>query len=950
MKRILTGLAALAALLFMNEVQSQVTLLPAFVTQNDTVEVIFDATQGNGALVGVNQVYAHTGVITNLSGSLANWRYVQGNWGQVDPKVAMTNLGNNLHSIKYHINTFYNVPANETVTHLAFVFRNADGSLVGRTLSGGDIYAPVFSGGFQAAIAQPDEFEIHESDDTINIMAQSSGNAELTLFLNGTQLTQDPDTNELSFELDLGAYPTGRYDIILRAVNQGNFYYDTVSLVSRPAGANINYDTTGYEEGLTVLNDSTIALKLRAPHKEYVYVIGDFNNWEIRPEYEMYKNPDGQHFWQVITGLDPNTEYGFQYWVGEESIIIADPYSEKILDPWNDQYIPNSVYPNLKPYPAGKTLFRVGTFTINKPSYQWQNDTGYKKPAPEELVIYELLIRDFGPPTGNNHTYKYIMNHLDYLDSLGVNAIELMPVMEFDGNNSWGYDPIFFFAPDKYYGPAENLKALIDSAHGRGMAVIFDIAMNHAFWGCPLVRLYYDPYTGPWGQPTAQNPWFNEVPRHDFNVGYDFNHESDATKYFVDRVFKHWVKEYHIDGYRVDLSKGFTQKNTLGNVGAWGQYDQSRINILQRIKNAVEAVDSSAIMILEHFANDSEEIELSDRGFLLWGNENHEYNEATMGYSSNFSRIYYKNRNWNENLLVGYMESHDEERLMFKNLQYGGSSGNYSTKDLSTALDRNEMAAAFFYTVPGPKMLWQFGERGYDYSINRCTDGTIDPNCRLSPKPPHWNYLQDPDRRDLFMHTANLIELRKEFPNVFQTNNVNADLYNIVKSIILETNDSNAVILGNFGLTANQVSETFPHAGWWYDFNTGDSMMVAGTFDSTFAPGEYHIWLDFKTERAYNNVDLPEWQAAGQQFEVYPNPVGSGSVISWTGELKEALELRVYSPEGRLVAEKNLNKSEPEIAQKSIKMEPILRNLRSGIYLLEIRSAGSNATIQFVLP
>ena len=69
------------------------------------------------------------------------------------------------------------------------------------------------------------------------------------------------------------------------------------------------------------------------------------------------------------------------------------------------------------------------------------------------------------------------------------------------------------------------------------------------------------------------------------------------------------------------------------------------------------------------------------------------------------------------------MESHDEERLMYKNIQFGNSSGSYNVKDLNTALKRVEMCGAFLFTIPGPKMFWEFGELGYDYSINTCTNG-----------------------------------------------------------------------------------------------------------------------------------------------------------------------------------------------------------------------------------
>lgn len=930
--------------------RSQVTLMPTFATQNDTVEVIFDASQGNAALVGVSPVYAHTGVITNLSGSLAGWRHVQGNWGQADPKVEMTDLGNNLHSIKYHINSFYGVPANETVSHLAFVFRNADGSIVGRTATGGDIYASISQGGFQALIQQPSTFMIYGSSDTVSIVAQTSANADLDIFLNGAPLIQAIDTNEISFELELSAYSADRYEIVFRAVDQGVFYYDTVPFVLR-TGPKIAFDTASYEEGLTILNDSTIALKLRAPFKDYTYVIGDFNNWEVSPEYEMFKSPDGKFYWQLITGLDPNTEYAFQYYVGgEEALRIADPYAEKILDPWNDRFIPQSVYPNLKPYPTGKTLNRVGTFIINKPQYQWQNDNNYTRPASEELVVYELLIRDFGylNTLVPKETYKHVIERLDYLDSLGVNAIELMPIMEFEGNNSWGYDPIFFMAADKYYGTEEDLKALIDSAHGRGMAVLFDIAMNHAFGGCPLVQLYFDASAGQYGQPTAQSPWFNEVPKHDFNVGYDFNHNSDATKYFVKRVFQHWVKEFHIDGYRVDLSKGFTQKNTLGDVAALAQYDQGRINILQRIKNDVEEVDSNAIMILEHFADGNEEQELASRGFLLWGNENHQYSEASMGYTSNLSGIYHGNRGFNTPALVGYMESHDEERLMYKNMEFGNSSGGYSTKDLATSLDRVELAAAFFFTVPGPKMIWQFGELGYDYSINHCPDGTIDPNCRLAPKPVRWDYLREQDRSDLYLQFGNLISLRKSYPNVFQTSDVTPNLGSMLKVLQLKTNDSNAVVIGNFNVIPMSVSEQFPHNGWWYDFNSGDSTLINGDYDSTFAPGQYQIWLDFKTQREYNNVDLVELQKEEPTISVYPNPVTASSFIEWSGKMPKELQLQVWSPDGRKLAFKRYYSV--DLASNRMSIGELVSELPQGVYFLELTSGESKSVIPFVAP
>lgn len=120
----------------------------------------------------------------------------------------------------------------------------------------------------------------------------------------------------------------------------------------------------------------------------------------------------------------------------------------------------------------------------------------------------------------------------------------------------------------------------MDKAHGMGIAVIFDIVLNHQLVSSLLVRMWWDAANN---RPAANSPYFNIEARHPFNVGYDMNHESQATKDFVDRVTSYWITEYKADGFRFDLSKGFTQTNSGTNVGQWSQYDQSRINILTRM-------------------------------------------------------------------------------------------------------------------------------------------------------------------------------------------------------------------------------------------------------------------------------------------------------------------------------------------------------------------------------
>ncbi len=585
---------------------------------------------------------------------------------------------------------------------------------------------------------------------------------------------------------------------------------------------------SGIRDGINYSSDQTkVTLSLLAPGKEQVYVIGDFNNWQTSDEYLMKK--DGEHFWLTISNLSPQQEYVFQYLI-DGNVRVGDPYCEKISDPWDDQYIPESVYPGLIDYPAGKTEGRASVLQTGQTAYDWQT-TSYTIPEKEDLVIYELLIRDFT----DEGTYQAVRGKLDYLQELGVNAIEFMPFSEFEGNSSWGYNPCYYFAPDKAYGTEEDLKELIDACHQRGMIVIQDMVLNHAYGTNPMVMMYWDQSSS---RPAADNPWFNQTsPNTSYSWGYDFNHESSYTKQFVDSVTTYWMTEYKVDGFRFDFTKGFT--NTPGDGSG---YDASRIAILKRIADHVWKVNPEAMVILEHFADNAEEKELTayQDGMLIWGNANYNFNEATMGYHENgksdFSWASGQTRGFSKPGLVAYMESHDEERLMYKNLTWGASQGSYSVKNLSTALSRNALAAAFFFTLTGPKMIWQFGELGYDISI--------DENGRTGEKPVKWNYFDEASRKKLFDVYAAMIRLRDQFP-VFTSGTETLHLSGELKSIQLALGDHHITLIGNFGLTQQTMTVPFQHTGVWYEFFSGGTLTAGSSpVTVTLGPGEYRLYSD----------------------------------------------------------------------------------------------------------
>jgi hypothetical protein len=876
---------------------AQVTLDPFFASQDDTVTVYYNAAEGNGALIGQQQIYAHAGVITTASSGPTDWKYVQGNWGTADPNVAMTNEGNDIHSISFHIPTFYGFPNGTEVLSLAFVFRTADGSIVGRTSAGGDIFVPLYTG-YGAILAAPTEdVFILQTFENLSVAGLASDPSTLSLFVDDSLLASESNATEIAYNLNTQDFGIGKHYIILDASDGNETIRDTSYYVMH-APTVFEAEPAGTKDGVNYLNDSTVILKLTCPIKSFAYVIGDFNQWELDEPFAMKRSLDSSAFWIEISDLVSGEPYRYQFVVDEEMIRIADPYAHLILDPWNDPWIPASSYPNLLPYPTGKTNEAVSVLQTAQSPYNWDQNIAFERPSPTDLRIYELLIRDFS----DARTFQSVIDSLNYLKKLGINAIELMPVNEFEGNNSWGYNPSFYFATDKYYGPSEKLKELVEEAHRNGIAIILDMVLNHSFGQSPLVRLFFDAAEY---KPSENNPWFLQDPAHDFNVGYDLDHESPWTRKFVDDVMRFWVEEYHIDGYRMDLSKGFTSNVTIGNVGLWGQVDSSRIYNLTRMAEQVWQLDSSVYIILEHFADNNEEKELSSRGFMLWGNVNHAFNEATMGYDISLSNAASKNRGWADPHLVSYMESHDEERLMYRNLNYGDAHDDYDTRKPWIALKRMEAAAVYFLSIPGPKMCWQFGEMGYDLSINRCENGSISNDCRLSPKPPRWYYLENSDRKRLFEVYAAMNALREQYP-VFASTDYSLSSLKEVKTIRLNGAEMNAVTACNFGLEAMDQAVTFQHEGTWYEYFTGDSITISGTSETlSMDRGEYRVYTDQRLTppsitAAVADPMLPE-------VLVYPNPTSDNM---WIESDVNISALAMFDLSGRRVqAESGLNGS-----------------------------------------
>lgn len=906
MKKILQSLLWLVLPILL---QAQVvTTNPAFPTLGTSdIEIIFDAAQGNQGLKGyTGTVYAHTGVITDKSANDSEWKSAP-TWGDNSSKYRLTKVSTDKYKLTIpSIATYYtNIPAGEVVKKLAFVFRSIDNTKEGKDVGNADILVAIYPDGLNVSFTSPTSNQSVSAGSNIEFSFSSSITADLSLLVNGNSVKTQSAATSLSHTYTFTA--VGDYTVIAKAQSGSETAEDTL-YVNVPSSVVTEARPAGIVDGINYIDNTTVTLSLFAPLKNKVFVIGDFNDWRQMNTYQMKK--DGDYWWITLTGLTPGELYGFQYLV-DDTLRISDAYTELVLDPWNDSYISSTVFPDLKPYPKDKTSELVSTFQTAKSAYSWEV-TNFTMPAHENMVIYELLLRDFT----DEKTLEAAIAKLDYLQTLGVTAVELMPIQEFDGNLSWGYNPNHYFAPDKAYGTPDMYKKFIDECHKRGMAVIVDVVFNHATGINPFARLYWDSANS---QTAANNPWFNVTAPHPYSVFHDFNHEYAGTRTFFKRVLKYWLEEYKIDGYRLDLTKGFTQNSSNESTAA--NYDQSRIDILTDYYNATKSVKSDVMFILEHFANNDEETVLANAGMYLWRNANNAFSQTAMGFSSDsdFSGLNSTPRRW-----VGYAESHDEERNFYKAKAFGD--GTIKT-DSVTRINRVPLNVAFTTLVPGPKMIWQFGEMGYDISL--------DYNERTGEKPSGLgaalNYLNVPVRKAAYEASSKIISLRKDYPAAFlngtsQLNISTAD-WDAGRRIGLTHTDLNMVVLGNFKASAAiTANPNFPKTGKWYELLTGEELDVTNTSMTINIPaGTVRIYTDRKS----SGIDNP---VSDNTNNVYPT-VTSGKVYVTSGT---ANSVYVYNMQGALV------KASSDVSEIDITDSP------SGVYILKVSSNNGNSVHRIV--
>lgn len=908
-------------ILFSGYTYAQVSLNVGAIEVDQPVTITVDTNSTDSNCNGVTsptKVYIHSGIGDNSD----PWGFnVIGNWGQDDGIGEMSNNGDGTFSITITPQTYYGLTQTQAdnATQIGMVFRNEDGTQELKDDDCNDFIYPI--GSVQIKFTEPlDPIVIINSGDNLSVIAEIIYQGITTV-----QGTFEVYYNDVSVGTGSCGFPSCN-NTITNITESG-----IVKFVGTPPGSTETGEASfqvivaptvveqalpaGLEDGINY-NDSDptkATLVIDAPNKDFIYVAGSFNNWIESSSYLMKKNTTGTKFWLELSGLTSGEIYSYQYWVyalnpvldSPQLVKTADPYSTLVLSPFDDPWISDSTFPNLTTtyaYPAGQER-EVTVLQTNQTPYNWQT-TNFTKPKKEDLIVYEVLVRDFD----ENRNFQNLIDRIDYFKNLNINAIQLMPIMEFEGNESWGYNTSFHLALDKFYGTSDKFKEFIDLCHQNGIAVILDVALNHAFGRNPMVRMWMDDADNDgWGNPSSENPYFNEVAQHSYSVGSDFNHQQSRTQYYVERVVKHWIDEYKIDGFRWDLTKGFTQ-NCENNETCTNAYQQDRVDILQQYADYSWSLDTNHYVIFEHLGTDNEEQQWAnyrigeDKGIMMWGKMTNPYNDLSMGYTADINGMGHNSRGFTEKRLMGYAESHDEERLMYKNLTYGNSTNSsHNVKNLNTALSRMSAIGAVSLTVPGPKMIWHFGDLGMENSINTCSDGSV-ADCKLDTKPqPQWddNWLANANRSQIYNDWARLNEL-KVHEDVFEgnysitSNNLTPKIY-IWDDALPASKLKNVVVLANFDVNSQNITPNFPYIGVWYDLmdSSGNTSInvTSTTTPINIAAGQFKIYGNKTSTLSVDDIILDKYFV-----DLYPNPVKNTFQLS-----KETQLIEVFDVMGKLV-------------------------------------------------
>ncbi|OQY29261.1 MAG: hypothetical protein B6244_04565 [Candidatus Cloacimonetes bacterium 4572_55] len=687
-------------------------------------------------------------------------------------------------------------------------------------------------------------------------------------------LTGGENPYQIDWSPDMDSW--GHVEIIARAYNATDRYgFDRVRVQVVP-GIIHEPAPEGIEDGV-VVDGSQVTFALYAPAKNFVALKGDFNASEY-PNGELMK-ASGDTLWWLTKTL-PDGEYLYQYNL-EGIKYIADPWSKDVE--WKDP---------VGGWESGDYQHAATRFVVGEEPFDW-SDQDFVRPSVDSLVVYEMHVSDFvGHTDGTIGTFQEVLEILEsgYFEELGVNAVELMPVIEFEGANSWGYNPSFYSAPETAYGSPEELKMLINAFHERNIAVLLDVVFNHLWGSAPLFQLYQPVGNYNYQDHDYENcPYFKNDPS---PWGYRLQHwhVADGKQYrtwkYVTDALQTWIQEYHFDGFRYDHTEG---------VG-WIGYDQEGMAFYS---DFVDDLDSTVIQIIEEdnpvrvrlndvdagwnysyfHAMKANLQQIHDAGFN-WGDMDRLQNQI---YSSEFQSPHGP---------LNYIESHDETRVIYEATAYQNMS-------YEIALKKSKLGAAILMTGWGMPMIYA----GQEFAQNGVSR---DPNGNIQPQPLQWENLDQPEGSEMFDYYSALIDLRLRVP-LFRTGDISFPLAdNDKKSIVYwrQNEDRSSVIAANFNNQEETLDIPFPHTGVWARVMGEDSLTVLSDAANVTIPASTAwIYIDFSYPLGIEDTPDLAAESGFRLDQNHPNPFMTGEQVKirYNVPAHSRVKLNIYDMSGRLV-------------------------------------------------
>lgn len=506
-------------------------------------------------------------------------------------------------------------------------------------------------------------------------------------------------------------------------------------------------------------DDGVVTFALYAPWKKSVHLAGSFNNWDYQRD-RLEQRDRG--YWVLAKKLGEGRHH-YQF-VIDESLWISDPYAQEIaVIEGRDE--PHAV------------------IEVGGSPYRWKH-ADWRRPPLSDLILYELHIGDFS----SEGTFQGVIDRLDYLKDLGVNAIECMPWVESLPRSYWGYTPTHYLAPRRSYGSPTDLKRMIDEAHGRGVAVILDMVLNHTGKQHPFMKMYRWKESPWYGPPIGERNQFG-LPTLDFT--------KPATNAFVRDVQAYWLRFFQVDGFRYDYLAGLgSNENGDGLPYLMKTARQIRPEaylIGECIPENPDLLNGSGLSATWHTrsrgALDCMLRERDEMG-LKWDDLERTakvLDPATQGYDST-------------EFMINYLECHDDIRVMRSLADLGF--------DEQTARRKAMLGATLLMTMPGEPMLYHGQEWGEP------TKKSLDAN------KVHWDLLDTPSGRRLHEHYRDLCRLRREHTALRDGRFAWLELNARRRTFVYHRwagDDDHVVVAANVSSREHAFNIAFPRSGSWRD-------------------------------------------------------------------------------------------------------------------------------------